>query len=107
MATVDKHMKYPSNLLAAMNREVKVSRSFNITEDQFLEFLNSPSGWACLTLREKEVLEVRYKTWHSCKEAGAMIHPPVTGSRFAQVENRLLRKLYHRIRLFVNRDKEN
>lgn len=103
MATVDKHMLYPSNLLDAMNRQT--SCPVNITADQLLTVLSDP--FIRLTPREKEVIEVRYKTWRSCREAGAMIHPPVTGSRFAQVENRMLRKLYHHSRRFVNRNKEN
>ena len=98
MATVDKFMPYPKNMFDAINRSMD---GWGVTEKQFEEFMSDLPAWAHITSREKEIIEVRYKTYHTSSKAGALIHPPISGSCFCHIENRLLRKLRHYARKYV------
>lgn len=93
MATINKSLEYPFNLLDAINRSViPPTNKFSFTKDQMLEIIDDAVRYR-LTSRESKVIDLRFKEYHTCKEAGAMLDSPVSGGRFGQVETRMLRKL--------------
>jgi len=96
MATVDMYTPYPKNLLDAMKRySLAANLEWPITEKQFKEMMGDPNmpRMAHLTLREEEIIEVRYKVYHTAEEAGKLIHPSVSRTRFCALEARLFIKL--------------
>ena len=96
MATVDMYTPYPKNLLDAMKRySLAANLEWPITEKQFEEMMGDPNmpRMAHLTLREEEIIEVRYKVYHTAEEAGKLIHPSVSRTRFCALEARLFVKL--------------
>lgn len=93
MATINKSLEYPFNLLDAINRSSNApGYKFSFTKDQMLEVIDDAVRYR-ITSRESKVIDLRYKEYHTCKEAGAMLDDPISGGRFAQVEARMLRKL--------------
>lgn len=93
MPTINKSLEYPFNLLDAINRSViPPGDKFSFTKEQMLEIIDYATKYR-LTDRECKIIDLRYKEYHTCKEAGAMLDDPISGGRFAQVEARMLRKL--------------
>lgn len=93
MATINKSLEYPFNLLDAVNRSSNApGYKFSFTKEQMLEVIDHATKYR-LTDRECKIIDLRYKEYHTCKEAGAMLDAPISGGRFNQVEARMLRKL--------------
>ena len=91
MATINKKLAYPFNLFYSLNVS-PVVRKYLFTKEQMLEIIDDAVRYR-ITSRESKVIDLRYKEYHTCKEAGAMLDDPISGGRFNQVEARMLRKL--------------
>lgn len=93
MATINKSLEYPFNLLDAINRSSNApGYKFSFTKEQMLEIIDDAVRYR-ITSRESKVIDLRYKEYHTCKEAGTMLDDPISGGRFSQIEARMLRKL--------------
>ena len=93
MATINKKLAYPFNLLDAINQTViPPGDKFSFTKEQMLEIIDYAAKYR-LTDRECKIIDLRYKESHTCKEAGAMLDDPISGGRLSQIERRMLTKL--------------
>lgn len=93
MATINKSLEYPFNLLDAINQSViPPGDKFSFTKEQMLDVIDYATKYR-LTERECKIIDFRYKEYHTCKEAGALLDTPISGGRFAQIEQRMLTKL--------------
>ena len=91
MATINKKLVYPFNLFYSLNWSPAV-RKYLFTKEQMLEVIDYATEHF-LTSIEIKVIDLRFKEYHTCKEAGAMLDAPVSGGRFCQIEDKMLRKL--------------
>lgn len=107
MPTINKKLEYPFNLLDAINKSViPPGDKFSFTKEQMLEVIDHATKYR-LTDRECKIIDLRYKEYHTCKEAGAMLDAPISGGRLAQIECRMLTKLRRYARTYqIGLDRE-